>query len=53
MGVVQRSDDVLMIVAPSQPISTGCQWKRFLLPTILHGVILVSEEDPKADVIPV
>ncbi|KAH7423784.1 hypothetical protein KP509_12G073600 [Ceratopteris richardii] len=53
MGVVQRTDNVLMIVPPSEPVSTGCQWTRFLLPANLEGIVLISEDNCKADVIPV
>lgn len=53
MGVVQRNDNVLMIVPPSEPVSTGCQWGRFLLPANLDGIILRGEDNSKADVIPV
>lgn len=53
MGVVQRTDNVLMIVPPTEPVSTGCQWRRFLLPANLEGIVLISEDNSKADVIPV
>lgn len=53
MGVVQRTENVLMIVPPSEPVSTGCQWKRCLLPANLEGIVLISEDNSKADVIPV
>ncbi|CAN4106691.1 unnamed protein product [Withania somnifera] len=53
MGVVRRHDNVLMIVPPTEPISTGCQWTRFLLPTYIEGLILTSDDSQNADVIPV
>ncbi|KAI5056395.1 hypothetical protein GOP47_0028213 [Adiantum capillus-veneris] len=53
MGVVQRTDNVLMIVPPSEPVSTGCQWRRFLLPANLEGIVLISQDNSRADVIPV
>lgn len=53
MGVVQRTENVLMIVPPSEPVSTGFQWRRCLLPANLEGIVLISEDDSKADVIPV
>lgn len=51
MGVVQRHDNILMIVPPSQPVSTGCQWARCLLPTYVEGLILTCEENQDADVV--
>ncbi|KAH7315873.1 hypothetical protein KP509_21G069000 [Ceratopteris richardii] len=53
MGVVQRNENVLMIVPPSEPVSTGCQWSRFLLPATMAGLLLRCENDSKADIIPV
>eukprot|EP00252_Welwitschia_mirabilis_P004743 TRINITY_DN1503_c0_g1_i1.p1 TRINITY_DN1503_c0_g1~~TRINITY_DN1503_c0_g1_i1.p1 ORF type:complete len:450 (+),score=24.63 TRINITY_DN1503_c0_g1_i1:371-1720(+) len=53
MGVVQRNDNVLMIVPPPEPVSTGCQWRRLFLPLSLEGIILRCEDSSKDDVIPV
>eukprot|EP01018_Ginkgo_biloba_P026587 Gb_33458 [translate_table: standard] len=53
MGVVQRNDNVLMIVPPPEPVSTGCQWGKFLLPASLEGIVLRCEDTSKVDVIPV
>jgi hypothetical protein len=53
MGVVQRNDNVLMIVPPSEPISTGCQWAKCVLPTNLDGLVLRCEDTSNIDVIPV
>lgn len=53
MGVVRRHENVLMIVPPAEPISTGCQWTRFLLPTYIEGLILTCDDSHNADVIPV
>eukprot|EP00252_Welwitschia_mirabilis_P025622 TRINITY_DN8091_c0_g1_i1.p1 TRINITY_DN8091_c0_g1~~TRINITY_DN8091_c0_g1_i1.p1 ORF type:complete len:453 (+),score=42.40 TRINITY_DN8091_c0_g1_i1:392-1750(+) len=53
MGVVQRNDNVLMIVPPPEPVSTGCQWGKLLLPASLEGIILHCEDSSKDDVIPV
>ena len=53
MGVVRRHDNVLMIVPPTEPISTGCQWSRCLLPTYVEGLVLTCDESQNADVIPV
>ncbi|XP_011623170.2 uncharacterized membrane protein At1g16860 [Amborella trichopoda] len=53
MGVVQRNENVLMIVPPSEPFSTGCQWAKCLFPASLDGIVLRCEDNSKADVIPV
>ncbi|XP_059309383.1 uncharacterized membrane protein At1g16860-like [Lycium ferocissimum] len=53
MGVVRRHENVLMIVPPAEPISTGCQWIRFLLPTYIEGLVLTCDDSQNADVIPV
>ncbi|KAK4755090.1 hypothetical protein SAY87_008847 [Trapa incisa] len=51
MGVVRRLDNILMIVPPHVPVSTGCQWSRCLLPTYVDGLILICEENQDDDVI--
>ncbi|KAH7857899.1 hypothetical protein Vadar_017726 [Vaccinium darrowii] len=53
MGVVRRHDNVLMIIPPAEPVSTGCQWARCLLPTYIEGLILTCDESQTANVIPV
>uniref|UniRef100_A0A5B6Z8A1 Ubiquitin-specific protease family C19-related protein n=1 Tax=Davidia involucrata TaxID=16924 RepID=A0A5B6Z8A1_DAVIN len=53
MGVVQRNDNVLMIVPPPDPIPTGCQWAKCILPASLEGIVLRCEDTSKIDVIPV
>ncbi|KAG6418994.1 hypothetical protein SASPL_121202 [Salvia splendens] len=53
MGVVRRLDNVLMIVPPSEPVSTGCRWPCCLLPTYIEGLTLTCDESQNADVIPV
>eukprot|EP00262_Sarcandra_glabra_P001912 TRINITY_DN1208_c2_g4_i1.p1 TRINITY_DN1208_c2_g4~~TRINITY_DN1208_c2_g4_i1.p1 ORF type:complete len:497 (+),score=60.04 TRINITY_DN1208_c2_g4_i1:114-1493(+) len=53
MGVVQRNDNVLMIVPPAEPLSTGCQWAKCILPASLDGIVLRCEDTSKIDVIPV
>ncbi|KAL7092409.1 hypothetical protein ACP275_12G163200 [Erythranthe tilingii] len=53
MGVVQRNENVLMIVPPPEPFSTGCQWSKCILPASLEGIVLRSENNSKIDVIPV
>lgn len=53
MGVVRRHDNVLMIVPSTEPVSTGCQWTRCLLPTYVEGLILTCDDTQDADVVPV
>ncbi|XP_073147382.1 uncharacterized membrane protein At1g16860 [Henckelia pumila] len=53
MGVVRRHDNVLMIVPPTESISTGCRWLCFLLPTYIEGLILTCEESQNGEAIPV
>ncbi|KAK9697171.1 hypothetical protein RND81_08G019700 [Saponaria officinalis] len=53
MGVVQRNDNVLMIVPPAEPFPTGCQWSKCILPASLDGIVLRCEDTSKVDVIPV
>uniref|UniRef100_A0A0R0J4A8 Ubiquitin-specific protease family C19-related protein n=1 Tax=Glycine max TaxID=3847 RepID=A0A0R0J4A8_SOYBN len=53
MGVVQRNDNVLMIVPPPEPLSTGCQWAKCIFPASLEGIVLRCEDTSKIDVIPV
>ncbi|KAG8385797.1 hypothetical protein BUALT_Bualt03G0082600 [Buddleja alternifolia] len=53
MGVVRRHENVLMIVPPTEPVSTGCRWPCCLLPTYVEGLILTCDETQNGDVIPV
>lgn len=53
MGVVQRNENVLMIVPPPEPFTTGCQWMKGILPASLEGIVLRCEDASKIDVIPV
>ncbi|KAF8389424.1 hypothetical protein HHK36_026119 [Tetracentron sinense] len=53
MGVVQRNENVLMIVPPPEPFTTGCQWAKCILPASLEGIVLRCEDTSKIDVIPV
>ena len=54
MGVIQKkTDNVLMIVPPSDLISTGCQWGKLFFPTNLFGIILICQDSLKDDVVPV
>ncbi|XP_073275703.1 uncharacterized membrane protein At1g16860-like [Primulina huaijiensis] len=52
MGVVQRNENVLMIVPPAEPFSTGCQWSKCILPASLEGIVLRCDAS-SIDVIPV
>lgn len=52
MGIVQRQENVLMIVPPREPISTGCQWKNLILPRNLEGLIISCDESCRVDGIP-
>ncbi|XP_030461595.1 uncharacterized membrane protein At1g16860-like isoform X2 [Syzygium oleosum] len=53
MGIVQRNDNMLMIVPPPEPFTTGCQWARCIFPASLDGIVLRCEDTSKIDVIPV
>ncbi|CAN1780136.1 Uncharacterized membrane protein At1g16860 [Linum perenne] len=53
MGVVQRNDNVLMILPSSEPFTTGCQWTKCICPASLEGIVLRCEDSSKNDVIPV
>ncbi|KAK9076834.1 hypothetical protein SSX86_005168 [Deinandra increscens subsp. villosa] len=53
MGVVQRNDNVLMIVPPPEPVPTGCQWTTCMLPASLDGIVLRCDDSSNPDVIPV
>ncbi|KAL0915892.1 hypothetical protein M5K25_013357 [Dendrobium thyrsiflorum] len=53
MGIVRRNHNVLMIVPPSEPFSTGCQWTSCIQPTTIEGIILRCDDSSSTDVIPV
>ncbi|KAK9064154.1 hypothetical protein SSX86_015534 [Deinandra increscens subsp. villosa] len=53
MGVIRRQDNVLMIIPPADPVSTGCQWACGLFPTYVEGLVVTCDESQNADVIPV
>eukprot|EP00246_Nothoceros_aenigmaticus_P007660 TRINITY_DN2162_c0_g2_i1.p1 TRINITY_DN2162_c0_g2~~TRINITY_DN2162_c0_g2_i1.p1 ORF type:complete len:332 (+),score=41.55 TRINITY_DN2162_c0_g2_i1:50-997(+) len=52
LGVVQRQDNVLMIVPPPESVPTGCQIGLCLLPANMDGILLRCDEVSKADGIP-
>ncbi|KAK4379160.1 hypothetical protein RND71_001022 [Anisodus tanguticus] len=39
-GILQRSSDVMVVTPPQELISTGCLWKKLLLPVDVDGLIL-------------
>nr|APR64450.1 hypothetical protein [Populus tomentosa] len=53
MGIVQRNENVLMIVPPPEPLATGWQWPRCIFPASLDGIVLRHEDTSDVDVIPV
>lgn len=52
MGMVQRHENVLMIVPPRERVSTGCRWGKFLLPGNVEGLVISCNETSKFDGIP-
>ncbi|MFQ6653252.1 hypothetical protein Gotur_024745 [Gossypium turneri] len=53
MGVIQRNDNVLMIVPTPEPITTGFQWAKCIFPGTLEGIVLRCEDMLNNDAIPV
>lgn len=53
IGVVQRNDNVLMIVPSSEPLAAGWQWRRCTFPASLEGIVLRCEDSSNVDAIPV
>ncbi|XP_047309481.1 uncharacterized membrane protein At1g16860-like [Impatiens glandulifera] len=53
MGVIRRQGNVIMIVPSIEPLSTGCQWTRCLLPTYTKGMVLMCHENHTNNVISV
>ncbi|KAI6689754.1 hypothetical protein NL676_026582 [Syzygium grande] len=49
MGIVQRNDNMVMIVPPPEPFTTGCQWSQFIFPATLDGIVLRCEDTSKID----
>nr|GMD10149.1 uncharacterized membrane protein At1g16860-like [Ipomoea batatas] len=49
MGVVRRHANVLMIVPPGEPVSTGCQWASCLPPTNIEALVLACDETQNSD----
>ncbi|GER53680.1 ubiquitin-specific protease family C19-related protein [Striga asiatica] len=53
MGIVQRNENMLMIVPPNEPFTTGCQWANCTLPASFDGLVLWSDDASDENVIPV
>ncbi|XP_021280802.1 LOW QUALITY PROTEIN: uncharacterized membrane protein At1g16860-like [Herrania umbratica] len=50
IGMLHKSNDTLMIVQPPEIISTGCLWRRLLLPVDVDGLILgIPDTKPTLD----
>ncbi|KAJ6767499.1 hypothetical protein OIU74_021381 [Salix koriyanagi] len=47
MGIVQRNDNVLMIIAPPEPMAIGWQWSSCIFPAGLDGIVLRCEDTSK------
>jgi hypothetical protein len=53
IGVVQRNDNVLMIVPTTEPLAAGWQWSKCTFPASLEGIVLRCEDSSNVDAIPV
>lgn len=42
-GMLHKNDDVATIVQPPELFSTGCLWRKLLLPIDVDGLILAPE----------
>lgn len=51
MRVVQQNGNFMMIVSTPQPILTGCQSAKCILPASPEGIVLRCEDSSKIDVI--
>lgn len=40
VGILQKVNDVVMIVEPHEVVSTGCLWPKLLLPIDVEGLII-------------
>ncbi|KAI4328957.1 hypothetical protein L6164_021267 [Bauhinia variegata] len=40
IGMLQRNNDIVMIIQPPEIISTGCMWPKLLLPVDIDGLII-------------
>ncbi|KAH6824520.1 Ubiquitin-specific protease family C19-related protein [Perilla frutescens var. hirtella] len=48
LGVFRRHNNMFTIVPPTEPISTGFQWRCCLLPASIDGLILINDENDEA-----
>lgn len=53
IGVVQRNENVLMIVPMTEPLAAGWQWSKCTFPASLEGIVLRCEDSSNVDAIPV
>uniref|UniRef100_A0A3Q7J563 Uncharacterized protein n=1 Tax=Solanum lycopersicum TaxID=4081 RepID=A0A3Q7J563_SOLLC len=49
MRVVQQNGNFMMIVSTPQPILTGCQSAKCILPASPEGIVLRCEDSSKID----
>lgn len=40
IGMLHKDEYSLMVVQPPEVVSTGCQWRKLLLPVDIDGMIL-------------
>ncbi|KAH6791568.1 hypothetical protein C2S52_002045 [Perilla frutescens var. hirtella] len=50
VGILQKVNDILMIVQPHEMLSTGCRWPKLLLPMDVEGLIIGFPETATVDV---
>ncbi|CAN8233804.1 unnamed protein product [Cochlearia groenlandica] len=53
IGMVQRNENVLMIVPTTEPLGGGWQWSKCTFPASLEGIVLRCEDSSNVDAIPV
>ncbi|KAJ7976385.1 Ubiquitin-specific protease family C19 protein [Quillaja saponaria] len=53
MGVVRRTENLVLIVPPPKPLTIGCQGTKCIFPASLEGIVLSCEDTSENDVIPV
>lgn len=42
--MLHRNNDIVMIIQPPEVISTGCLWRKLLLPVDIDGLILQGSQ---------
>lgn len=40
IGVLQKNNEVVMIVQPEELLTTGCLWEKLLFPIDIDGLVL-------------